>query len=254
MKKTSIYNLCYNKLRVTGRNNHGNIIIYHRGGGNKQLYRFIDTSHYIWNIYGIIISRIYDPNRTASLIGILYTNGILSYSLSIIKIRIGFTIISGALYKKTEGCASIINELRTGTFINSIPLSLHVSNSYCRVNGSRGRIPIKTNNKLSIRLRSNYVVKFINTSIVIVGSITKKIIENTQIYRKASYYIYMGWRPSVRGVAMNPIDHPHGGGQGKTSGGRPSCNKKGIYTKGTITRNLRHRNNYAHTKKKKKYG
>jgi len=95
-------------------------------------------------------------------------------------------------------------------------------------------------------------VKFVKNTIVVIGSLTK--LPRTTERKKASYNLFLGWRPSVRGVAMNPIDHPHGGGQGKTSGGRPSCNRKGIYTKGTVTRNLRHRNNHAHSRIKKIYG
>ncbi len=244
--------LSWGKLRVAGRNNQNNIVCYHRGGGAKKKYIFIDFFNYIWNVYGIIFSVIYYNKSFLNLI--VFLNGFFIYRFSIQKLKIGDFIFSStfSFLLNSNGFIFFIKNIPTGLFISNLEILPFKKSQYVRSSGTFARIIASNNIYCLVRLKSYYIIKILINCICILGKLLNK---NQNIkWKKASYYFYQGWRPVVRGVAMNPIDHPHGGGQGKTSGGRPSCSPWAWYTKGKKTRQLNKRRNYMYTKYLQKYG
>ena len=248
--------LFWGKLRINGKNKQQKVVCYHKSGGHKKLYRFIDLFHYIWNIYGIVYSIFYNNINKFSLHFIIYLNGFFTYNICIQKIKIGDIIFSSnfSFFINYNGFTFFLKNIPTGLFISNLELLPYKKSQYIRSPGTYARIiALNINKKIClIRLKSYYIIKSFNNCICIFGKICS--LNKSLKWKKASYYIYNGWRPIVRGVAMNPIDHPHGGGQGKTSGGRPSCTPWAFYTKGYKTRQINKRRNYVSTKILKKYG
>ena len=244
--------LSWGKLRINGKNNQNKLVCYHRGGGHKKLYRFIDFFHYIWNIYGIVYSNIYNYNYLLHFI--IFLNGLFTYKLSIQKLKIGDYIFSStfSFFLNSNGFIFFIKNIPTGLFISNLEILPFKKSQYVRSQGNYARVIALNNLYCLVRLKSYYIIQILVNCICILGKISIK--NQTIKWKKASYYIHKGWRPIVRGVAMNPIDHPHGGGQGKTSGGRPSCSPWAWYTKGSKTRQINKRRNYVYTKILKKYG
>lgn len=234
-KKKSIKYLKFGIKNITGRNNSGKLVLYRRWGGHKKNLRMLDLSSYIWNIYGIILRFEYDPIRNSFISLILYGNGILTYKLSIKNTGVGVLIWSKNTSYLLPGYTSYIKNFKSGLIINSIALKINFKSQYIRTFNNFAKILTKLDKSTLIKLKSKEIMSINNNCLVILGIIYNKNQQDIK-YKKASYYWYKGWRPFVRGVAMNPIDHPHGGGQGKTSGGRPSVTPWGKYTKGIKTR------------------
>lgn len=233
-KKKSIKYLSSGFKKITGRNKLGQLILYRRGGGHKKKYRQVDFNKYLWNVYGCILRCEYDPFRNIYINLIGYSNGILVYNLAISKLSIGMLVISKDSKYLGFGDTTFLNFIASGKYINSLEICENKGVKYIRACGNFAKLLIKYNKISLVRLRSKKILLIGLGCLATLGTLdTKKIINNT--YKKASYFRYKGWRPFVRGVAMNPIDHPHGGGQGKTSGGRPSSSPWGKYTKGIKT-------------------
>ena len=234
-KKKSIKYLIFGKRKITGRNNSGKLVLYRRGGGHKKNFKIIDFNHYIWNIYGIILRFEYDSLRNIFISLIIYGNGIFTYHLTIKKMRVGMLILTKDTKFLNIGYTTLVKNIKSGMLINSIELELNQGSKYIRSAGifSKALTPIKTS--CLIKLKSKEIILINKNCLVTFGILISNNIFQKK-FKKASFFRYKGWRPIVRGVAMNPIDHPHGGGQGKTSGGRPSVDPWGIYTKGIKTR------------------
>lgn len=225
------------KQRISGRNSSGKITIYHRGGGQKRLYRFIDFSKMIWNIPGLILDLIYDSNRTTALHLILYSNGILVATLAVKNKNLGTTIWANYKYNKKlyMGHAQYFLNCIPGRAIFCIELQIFRIAQLLRTGGSFGRLLIKSKNYCIIRLKPK---KFFKSQLLCCGvyGVPLLSIRTIKKFFHARINIYKGRKPVVRGVAKNPVDHPHGGGQGKTSGGRPSVTPWAKITKGKKTR------------------
>lgn len=234
-KYNSLNILSFGKKRISGRNNTGKIMRYHRGGGCKNKIRIIDFKRYIWNLYGFVLRLEYDPNRTALLALIAYSNGIISYIIAPEGLSVGDRVLAKdeILYK--PGNCTYLFKIPIGVKIHNVELSVNKGGQLARAAGSFSIIISHLQKYSVIKLKSGELRKVLGTCLATIGSVSNFEF-GFRKFMKAGYYRLKGWRPVVRGVAMNPVDHPHGGGQGKTSGGRPSVTPKGIITKGKPTR------------------
>lgn len=234
-KYKSLNYLSFGKKNISGRNNTGKITRYHRGGGCKKKQRIIDYKRYIWNIYGIVLRIEYDPNRTALLALVAYSNGILSYIIAPENINVGYKIFAKEDINFIEGNATFLKNIPVGIKIHNIELKFNKGAQLIRAAGSYATIISKLNDFVIIKLKSGEIRKIHGNCMATIGTVSNFTF-GFRKFMKAGYYRLKGWKPVVRGVAMNPIDHPHGGGQGKTSGGRPSVTPKGFITKGKPTK------------------
>ncbi|KJV55272.1 ribosomal protein L2 [Orientia chuto str. Dubai] len=222
--------------KTGGRNNLGRITVWHRGKGHKQLYRMVDFKRKVVDIYATVERIEYDPNRTAFIALIKYDDGRFSYILAPKGLNIGDKIISS----KNDAEISVGNCLPlevipVGTTIHNIEIKAGKGGQIARSAGAYAVLLNKDSGYALIRLRSGEVRKILLTSRATIGSVSNIDHKNIS-YGKAGRVRWLGRRPVVRGVAMNPVDHPHGGGEGKTSGGRHPVTPWGKKTKGKKTR------------------
>lgn len=233
--------LFFNKLKINGRSKQGYIICYHKAGGVKQNYCRLDFNKYIWYIYAIIIKKIYNCMYKTNVFFLSYTNGIFTLIPSIKKLDLGDIIYigTGSNIKYKLGYTLPVYNYLVGTYVNLILLNKEVNAKYIRSAGTYGRVSRNVDNYYILKLRSYYYFKISFYTLATIGILNSKKLNLS--YKNAGNNRHRGIKPNVRGVAMNPIDHPHGGGQGKTSGGRPSSSKWGWYTKGKKTYNLKKR-------------
>ncbi len=227
-------NLSFGSTRINGRNNSGKITRYHRGGGCKKKTRNIDYYRYISNLFGFVNRIEYDPKRNALISLVSYSNGIITYILNCEGLGIGDFVYFSSFFVNRPGFSTYLANIGVGVKINSIQSSCFNQSQFIRSAGCFATIISKLSGFVLVKLKSNEIRKFNSLGVATVGAVSNfnYIFRN---FQKAGYYRLMGWRPVVRGVAMNPIDHPHGGGQGKTSGGRPSVTPYGVITKGKPT-------------------
>lgn len=223
------------KKRNSGRNNRGKITVYHKGGGNKKKYRIIDLNKFIWNIKGIIKKIEYDPNRTSIITLISYSNGIICYTLSIHSTHIGDIIYNKDKKTNLKGCGSYLKNFKSGDKISQLEYYYTTQAQYSRTSGSYSVLLKNNKNHCLIKLSSLKYKIFKGLNTAILGEIFNYN-KTKGKYKKAGYSRAKGKRPSVRGVSMNPIDHPHGGGEGKGTPGRPSVTPWGMPTKGSKTK------------------
>ena len=234
-KGKAIKNLKFGLNRISGRNNQGKITRYHRGGGCKNLFRLIDYKKSIWNVFGLVSRIEYDPNRTSLIALIFYSNGVMSYVIASEGLRVGDYIFSGNQVQIKSGNSTKLRSIPLGLKINSVEFIFNRGAQYVRSAGAFATIVSKFERTVLLKLKSGKVVKLNSNCLATIGPISN-FQHAYRNFHKAGYFRLKGWLPVVRGVAMNPIDHPHGGGQGKTSGGRPSVTPWGVITKGKPTR------------------
>jgi large subunit ribosomal protein L2 len=225
--------------KKNGRNNQGKITVRHKGGGCKQNYRIIDFK-YKFN-EAVIQQFEYDPNRNAKIMKVfLPQQQEYKYILAIENLKMNDVIYNNTTEIKTGNILQLKN-IPIGSIISNIELYPNNGSKFSRSSGTFCQLIQKIKNKYAlIKLPSNKVRKISLNCKAILG---KNLNIPLKKKKKAGFSRWLGIRPSVRGVAMNPIDHPHGGGEGKTSGGRPSVNRKGIYTKGVKTRKKKNKTN-----------
>lgn len=227
--------MSFGRKNISGRNNTGKITRYHRGGGCKKKSRLIDYKRYIWNVYGFVLRIEYDPLRSSLIALICYSNGILSYILAPEGINVGDSVISREAINYTSGNATLLSNIPIGIKIHCVELEPNKGGQLIRSAGSFCTIVSKSSFYVVLKLKSGELRKVNSCCMATVGAVSNFEFAFRK-FLKAGYFRQKGWRPVVRGVAMNPIDHPHGGGQGKTSGGRPSVSPKAFVTKGKPTR------------------
>jgi len=233
MKKLSFF-----LKKNNGRNNQGKIMFRHRGGGHRRRYRMIDLKKFIFSVESIVYQIIYDPNRTAQLGLILYKNGIFSYILGYKGMLLGDILSCGENASLTAGNTLFLKDIPIGTLIYNIELSRGQGGIISRAAGTFSQIINKyvyNNNEVLIRFKSKEEYLIHSLCKATIGTVSNEL-NYLKFLRKAGQTRWLNKRPIVRGVAMNPVDHPHGGGEGKTSGGRPSVTPYGIITKGKPTR------------------
>ena len=219
-----------------GRNNTGRITSWQKGGGHKRRYRIIDFKRTKFDIEATVERIEYDPNRSAFIALIKYDDGELSYILAPQKLIVGDKVISSTKADIKPGNAMPLNAVPVGTIIHNIELKPGKGAQLARSAGSYVQVIGKDLSYSILRLTSGEVRLVLSTCMCSIGAVSNQDNQN-QNFGKAGRKRWMGKRPSVRGVAMNPIDHPHGGGEGKTSGGRHPVTPWGKPTKGKRTRN-----------------
>jgi large subunit ribosomal protein L2 len=218
-----------------GRNSYGRITSRHIGGGHKQKYRLIDFRRDKADVPGNVISIEYDPNRTSRIALIRYHDGEKRYIIAPNKVGVGDVVISGDNADIKPGNTVPLKNLPLGSLIHNLELKIGRGGQMIRSAGTYGQLMAKEEGYAQVRLPSGEVRKVLLACKATVGQVGNIDHENVSI-GKAGRTRWQGKRPKVRGVAMNPVDHPMGGGEGKSSGGRHPCTPWGVPTKGHKTR------------------
>ena len=218
-----------------GRNNSGRITMRRKGGGAKRLYRLIDFKRNKLDIKGTVERIEYDPNRTAFIALVKYDDGEKSYILAPQRIKVSDTIISSSSSDVKPGNAMPFTGMPIGTIVHNVELKRGKGGQIARAAGSYAQFVGRDGNYAQLRLSSGEMRLVRQECMATVGAVSNPDNSN-QNFGKAGRNRNKGIRPSVRGVVMNPIDHPHGGGEGRTSGGRHPVTPWGKPTKGARTR------------------
>ena len=234
-----------------GRNSYGRITTRHQGGGHKKLYRIIDFKRDKNDIEGKIERIEYDPNRSSHIALILYKDGERRYIVAPRKLSVGDSIISGDKTPLSIGNSMSLLNIPVGTFVHCIEMRPGKGAQLARSAGASAQLLAKEGNYATLRLRSGEVRKILTSCRATIGEVGHTE-HNLRKLGKAGARRWRGIRPSVRGVAMNPVDHPHGGGEGKTSGGRDPVSPWGLPTKGFKTRTNRTTDKFIVRRRNKK--
>jgi len=238
-------------LRKTGgRNNHGRITCRHRGGGHRRRYRIIDFKRNKFDIPGKIATIEYDPNRSANIALIHYADGEKRYILAPVGIKVGDAIISGENVPIKIGNALALQNIPTGMVVHNVELVPGRGGQLVRSAGSSAQIMAHDGGYTSLKLPSGEIRLVKVTCRATIGQVGNRSHEQI-VSGKAGRSRWLGIRPTVRGVAMNPVDHPHGGGEGKSSGGRHPVSPWGQPTKGYRTRKRNKKSNDYIVKRRK---
>ena len=203
-----------------GRNNHGHLTMRHRGGGHKRRYRIIDFKRSKHSVPGRVTEIEYDPNRTARIALVTYADGEKRYILHPRGLQVGDTVVAGPGSDIRTGNALPLREIPLGTAVHCIELKVGKGGQLCRSAGSSAQVMAKEGDHVALKLRSGEVRLVRAECMATVGEVGNAEHELASL-GKAGKTRWLGRRPKVRGVAMNPVDHPLGGGEGKASGGRP---------------------------------
>ena len=223
------------KGKSGGRNNQGRITTRHRGGGHKQHYRVIDFKRDKTGIAGRVERLEYDPNRSAHIALVLYPDGERRYIIAPKGVNAGTEIMSGTGSPIKPGSSLTIREIPVGTIVHCIELKPGKGAQIARSAGTSAQLVAREGEYATLRLRSGEMRKVHAECRATIGEVSNSE-HNLRSLGKAGAKRWRGVRPTVRGVAMNPVDHPHGGGEGRTSGGRHPVSPWGTPTKGYKTR------------------
>ncbi len=223
------------KSKSGGRNNKGRITTRHIGGGHKQRYRVIDFKRNKDGVPGKIERIEYDPNRTAHIALVLYADGERRYIIAPEKIKAGDTVISGVNAPIKAGNSLPLRNIPLGTVVHCVELKPGKGAQLARSAGTSAQLVAKEGAYATLRLRSGEMRKVLADGRATIGEVSNGE-HSLRKLGKAGAARWRGVRPTVRGVAMNPVDHPHGGGEGRTSGGRHPVSPWGVPTKGYKTR------------------
>lgn len=218
-----------------GRNNTGRVTTRFRGGGHKRTYRVVDFKRRKFDVSATVERIEYDPNRTAFIALIRYEDGELSYIIAPQRISVGDTVISGANVDVKPGNAMPLGNMPVGTIIHNVELKPEKGGQIARSAGAYAQLVGRDQGMAILRLNSGEQRIVSGTCMATVGAVSNSDHGNISL-GKAGRKRWMGKRPHNRGVTMNPVDHPHGGGEGRTSGGRNPVTPWGKPTKGKRTR------------------
>lgn len=229
--------LTANKVSQSGRNNKGHITVRHKSGGHKKTYRIIDFKRDKFDVEASVVRIEYDPNRTAFIALLKYDDGIYSYIVAPHKLKIDDKVISSRKdgIDIKIGNALPLSIIPIGTIIHNVELKPHTGGAIARSAGTYCQLVGKDGGYALIKMQSGEIRLFLLDCLATVGSVSNIDNKNATI-GKAGRSRWLGIRPTVRGVAMNPVDHPHGGGEGRTSGGRHPVSPTGKSAKGKRTR------------------
>ncbi|RTZ97826.1 MAG: 50S ribosomal protein L2 [Deltaproteobacteria bacterium] len=234
-----------------GRNNRGRVTSRHRGGGHKRHYRMIDFKRDKTGIPAKVAAIEYDPNRSARIALLHYIDGEKRYILAPLKLRVGDTVLSGPEADIKPGNALPLNKIPLGTHIHNIELRIGKGGQIVRSAGTYSQLMAKEGKYALVKLPSGEVRMVLGKCQATVGQLGNVMHENLSL-GKAGRNRWLGKRPKVRGVAMNPVDHPMGGGEGRSSGGRHPCSPWGVPAKGYRTRKNKRSNRYIVKRRNKK--
>jgi large subunit ribosomal protein L2 len=231
-EKSLVEGLTGNK---SGRNNNGRVTMRRRGGGHKKRYRIVDFKRQKFDMAAKVERLEYDPNRSAFIALIKYEDGELAYILAPQRLQVGDSVIAGVRVDIKPGNALPMANIPVGTIIHNVELKVGGGGQIARSAGTYVQLIGKDQGYAQLRLASGEVRLVRAECMATIGAVSNPDQANKKI-GKAGRSRWMGIRPSVRGVAMNPVDHPHGGGEGRTSGGRHPVTPWGKSTKGKKTR------------------
>ncbi len=234
-KGKPVKGLTEGKQKTGGRNNHGRITSFFRGGGHKQTYRIVDFKRRRADVPAVVERIEYDPNRTAFIALLKYQDGELAYILAPQRLKAGDSVISGARVDIKPGNAMPLGAIPVGTIVHNIELRPGAGGKLARAAGQYAQLVGKDSGYAQIKLMSGELRMVRGECMGTVGAVSNADNSN-QSLGKAGRNRWLGRKPHNRGVVMNPVDHPHGGGEGRTSGGRHPVTPWGKPTKGYKTR------------------
>jgi len=239
------------KSKTGGRNNAGRISTRHRGGGHKHHYRIIDFKRNKEDIPGRVERIEYDPNRSAQIALILYADGERRYIIAPRGLTVGSTVVSGVAAPIKVGNTLPLRNIPVGTTIHCVEMRPGKGAQMVRSAGASAQIVAREGKYATLRLRSGEMRRIHTECKATIGEVSNAE-HNLRSLGKAGAKRWRGIRPTVRGVAMNPVDHPHGGGEGRTSGGRHPVTPWGVPTKGYKTRSNKRTAKFIIRKRNKK--
>jgi large subunit ribosomal protein L2 len=234
-----------------GRNNTGRITLRYRGGGHKRRYRIIDFKRTKHDMPAEVVQLEYDPNRTAFIALIRYEDGEQAYIIAPQRLKAGDKVVSGERVDVKPGNAMPMRSIPVGTIIHNVEMKAGKGGQMARSAGTYAQLVGRDAGYALLRLASGEVRMVRAECMATIGAVSNPDQQNVSI-GKAGRNRWLGRRPSVRGVAMNPIDHPHGGGEGRTSGGRHPVTPWGKPTKGKKTRQNKATDRYIVRRRNKK--
>jgi large subunit ribosomal protein L2 len=249
-KGKPVKTLTEGKIGTGGRNNHGRITTRFRGGGHKQAYRYVDFKRRKYDVPATVERLEYDPNRTAFVALIKYQDGELSYILAPQRLRAGDSVVSGARVDIKPGNAMPLSSIPVGTIVHNIEMKAGAGGKMARAGGSYAQLVGKDAGYAQIKLTSGELRMVRAECMATIGAVSNPDNMNQSI-GKAGRSRWLGRRPHNRGVVMNPVDHPHGGGEGRSSGGRHPVTPWGVPTKGYKTRGNKRTDKYIIRGRKK---
>jgi len=239
------------KSRTGGRNNLGRMTVRHRGGGHKRRYRLIDFKRNKFDVIGKVERLEYDPNRSAYIALVLYMDGERRYIIAPQGVHVGDEVVSGENVAIQPGNSLPLRNIPVGTVIHCIELKPGKGAQLARSAGASVQFVAREGNYATLKLRSGEIRKVLINCRASIGVVSNGE-HNLRSYGKAGAKRWRGKKPHVRGVAMNPVDHPHGGGEGRTSGGRHPVSPWGQPTKGYKTRRNKRTSKFIVKRRKKK--
>jgi large subunit ribosomal protein L2 len=234
-KGRPVKTLTEGKRKTGGRNNQGRVTMWHHGGGHKRLYRKIDFKRTKVDVPATVERIEYDPNRTAFIALVRYEDGEMSYILAPQRLKVGDKVVSGETADIKPGNALPMKNIPIGSIIHNIEMKVGKGGQIARSAGTYAQLVGRDAGYAQLRLSSGEMRMVRAECMATIGAVSNPDQQNIKI-GKAGRNRWRGWRPVTRGVAMNPIDHPHGGGEGRTSGGRHPVTPWGKPTKGHKTR------------------
>ncbi len=234
-KGSPIKTLTEGKHRTGGRNNHGRTTSFFRGGGHKQTYRFVDFKRRKFDMSAVVERIEYDPNRSAFIALVKYEDAELAYILAPQRLRAGDKVVAGSRVDIKPGNAMPLAAMPVGTIVHNVELKIGGGGKMARAAGTYAQLVGKDSGYAQIKLQSGELRMVRAECMATVGAVSNPDRQNEKL-GKAGRNRWMGRRPHNRGVVMNPVDHPHGGGEGRTSGGRHPVTPWGKPTKGYKTR------------------
>ena len=237
--------------KTGGRNNRGRITVRHRGGGNKRRYRVIDWKRSKDGVPARVATIEYDPNRTCFIALLHYQDGEKAYILAPLGLEVGQTVTNGAGSEPVPGNAMMLKDIPVGVTVHNIELMPGRGGQLCRSAGCGAQLQAKEGDYAAILMPSGELRRIHVTCRATVGRIGNTDHQNVKL-GKAGRKRHRGRRPHVRGTAMNPVDHPMGGGEGRTAGGRHPCSPSGVLAKGGRTRRKNHPTNAFIIRRRKK--
>lgn len=232
-----------------GRNNLGRLTVRHHGGGHKRLYRLVDFKRDKDDVPGKVTAIEYDPNRSARIARVTYVDGDKRYILWPLGLKVGDLVVSGQTADIKPGNCLPLKNIPLGTSVHNVEMKIGKGGQLIRSAGGYGQLMAKEKGYAQIKMPSGEVRMVLDRCRATVGQVGNIEHESVSI-GKAGRNRRLGRRPSVRGVVMNPVDHPHGGGEGKSSGGRHPVTPWGVPTKGYKTRKAKHSDRYILKRRK----
>ena len=230
------------KKRISGRNNYGRITLRRRGGGAKRLYRMIDFKRNKDGIPGKVVSLEYDPNRTARIALVVYADGEKRYIIAPGALKVGQVLISGTTAEYEAGNSMALGNMPLGSLVYNVELTPGKGGQIARAAGNKCQLLAKEGRFVVLRLPSGEMRRVLAECRATLGVVGNEEHANV-VLGKAGRSRWLGKRPKVRGVVMNPVDHPMGGGEGRSSGGGHPVTPWGVPTKGYKTRKKKNRSN-----------